>query len=69
MITLTVAASLLADGALRAVGEQRLSPDPATVDHVLDFLGPPDPHDGLRLRAAAAAVERPGPRAGEFLRA
>ncbi|MGV9938520.1 HEAT repeat domain-containing protein [Streptomyces sp. NPDC003401] len=60
---------LLADGALRAVAAQRLCPDPATVDHVLDFLAPLDPHDGLRFWAAAAAVEWPGPRVGEFLRA
>ncbi|MEV6613023.1 HEAT repeat domain-containing protein [Streptomyces sp. NPDC051051] len=60
---------MLADGALRAVAAQHLSLVPATVDHVLDFLGPLDPHDGLRFWAAAAAVDWPGPRVAEFLRA
>ncbi|MFC9290521.1 HEAT repeat domain-containing protein, partial [Streptomyces sp. NPDC057052] len=41
----------------------------ATVDHLLDLLGPLDPHDGLRFWAAAAAVQWPGPRVAEFLRA
>ncbi|MET9401759.1 HEAT repeat domain-containing protein [Kitasatospora sp. NPDC002965] len=58
---------LLADGALRAVAMQRLSPDAATIDYVLDFLGPMDPYDGLRFWAAAAAAGWTGPRVGDFL--
>ncbi len=59
---------MLVDGALRAVAMQRLSLDAATIDHVLDFLGPLDPHDGLRFWAAAAAAGWAGTRVGDFLR-
>ncbi|MFI9325233.1 HEAT repeat domain-containing protein [Kitasatospora aureofaciens] len=57
----------LADGALRAVAIQRLPLDAATIGHVLDFLGPLNPHDGLRFWAAAAAAGWTGPRVREFL--
>ncbi|MFH9355612.1 HEAT repeat domain-containing protein [Kitasatospora sp. NPDC017646] len=58
---------MLADGALRAVAMQRLSLDTATIDHVLDFLSPLDPNDGLRFWAAAAAAGWTGPRVSKFL--
>ncbi|KOV30532.1 hypothetical protein ADK60_16505 [Streptomyces sp. XY431] len=58
---------MLADGALRAVAVQRLPLDGATVDCVLDFLAPLDPHDGLRFWAAAAAAGWTGPRVQGFL--
>ncbi|MCU7820099.1 HEAT repeat domain-containing protein [Kitasatospora sp. DSM 101779] len=58
---------MLADGALRAVAMQRLCLDTATIDHVLDFLEPLDPHDGLRFWAAAAAAGRPGSQVTRFL--
>jgi hypothetical protein len=58
---------LLADGALRAVAMQRLTLDTATINYALDFLGPLDPHDGLRFWAAAAAAGWTGPRVKEFL--
>ncbi|MFI6587734.1 HEAT repeat domain-containing protein [Embleya sp. NPDC050493] len=57
----------LADGALRAVAMQRLRLDSQTVDRVLDFLRPLEPHDGLRFWAAAAAAGWSGPRVREFL--
>ncbi|MFJ8627491.1 HEAT repeat domain-containing protein [Kitasatospora sp. NPDC093550] len=59
---------MLADGALRAVATQRLRLDAATVDYVLDVLGPLEPHDGLRFWAAAAAAGWSGPRVRGFLR-
>lgn len=59
---------MLADGALCAVAMQRLPLDTDTIHHVLDFLGPLDPHDGLRFWAAAAAAGWTGPRVTEFLR-
>ncbi|WP_406097554.1 HEAT repeat domain-containing protein [Kitasatospora purpeofusca] len=58
---------MLADGALRAVAMQRLCLDTATIDHVLDFLEPLDPHDGLRFWAAAAAAGWPRPQVTRFL--
>ncbi|MFJ9448259.1 HEAT repeat domain-containing protein [Kitasatospora sp. NPDC101235] len=58
---------MLADGALRAVAMQRLGLDTATIDHVLDFLEPLDPHDGLRFWAAAAAAGWQGSRVTRFL--
>ncbi|MEU9048023.1 MULTISPECIES: HEAT repeat domain-containing protein [unclassified Kitasatospora] len=58
---------MLADGALRAVAMRRLCLDTATIDHVLDFLEPLDPHDGLRFWAAAAAAGWPGSRVTRFL--
>ncbi|MER8188639.1 HEAT repeat domain-containing protein [Kitasatospora sp. NPDC094015] len=58
---------MLADGALRAVAVQRLTLDGATIDHVLDFLGPLDPLDGLRFWAAVAAAGWTGPRVRGFL--
>ncbi|MFE7530743.1 hypothetical protein ACFU7Y_34270 [Kitasatospora sp. NPDC057542] len=60
---------MLADGALRAVAMQRLCLDTATIDHVLDFLEPLDPYDGLRFWAAAAAAGWPGPQVTRFLHA
>ncbi|CAM5418842.1 HEAT repeat domain-containing protein [Streptomyces aurantiogriseus] len=57
----------LADGALRAVAMQRAVPDPATIDHILDFLIPLDAHDGLRFWPAAAAAGWPGNRVRAFL--
>ncbi|MFB7475257.1 hypothetical protein [Kitasatospora sp. NPDC056184] len=58
---------MLADGALRAVAMRRLPLDAATIDHVLDLLGPLDPQDGLRFWAAAAAADWTGPRVRGFL--
>lgn len=59
----------LLDGALRATAESRAALDTETVDRVLDFLDPLDPHDGLRFwaAAAAAAAEWPGDRVRTFL--
>ncbi|MFF3598116.1 HEAT repeat domain-containing protein [Kitasatospora indigofera] len=64
---LEVGTPMLADGALRAVAMQRLPLDAATIDYVLDFLGPLDPHDCVRFWAAAAAAGWTGPRVREFL--
>ncbi|MFE5588170.1 HEAT repeat domain-containing protein [Kitasatospora sp. NPDC056531] len=58
---------MLADGALRSVAMQRLTPDAATIDYILDYLGPLDPHDGRRFWAAAAAAGWPGPAVKRFL--
>ncbi|MFB8241026.1 HEAT repeat domain-containing protein [Kitasatospora purpeofusca] len=58
---------MLADGALRAVAVQRLPLDAATIDRILDFLDPLEPHDGLRFWAAAAAAGWTGPRVRGFL--
>ncbi|GGR47764.1 hypothetical protein GCM10010497_58930 [Streptomyces cinereoruber] len=59
--------AMLADGALRAVAMQRLLLDAATIEDLLDFLDPLDPHDSLRFWAAAAAAGWTGPRVTEFL--
>ncbi|MFJ8828263.1 HEAT repeat domain-containing protein [Streptomyces sp. NPDC102467] len=58
---------MLADGALRAVAMRRFPLDGATIDYVLDFLDPLDPHDGRRFWVAAAAAGWTGPRVTEFL--
>ncbi|ATY96123.1 MULTISPECIES: HEAT repeat domain-containing protein [Streptomyces] len=57
----------LLDGALRAAAESRAALDTETVDRILDFLDPLDPHDGLRFWAAVAAAEWPGERVRHFL--
>ncbi|MFM9448241.1 HEAT repeat domain-containing protein [Streptomyces acidiscabies] len=47
----------LVDGALRAIASLRAVLDAGSIDRLLDFLDPLDPHDGLRYWAAVGAAE------------